>query len=77
MDPNAGISYAAMQAKTREYKRQLRKQRKARTRQNRQLRRYHGKIQKGKPWGRVLFFKQVGNRELYYHATKGWRSRAK
>ena len=74
MDPNAGMSCAAMQAKTREYKRQLRKQRKARTRQ---LRRYHGKIQKGKPWGRVLFFKQVGNRELYYHATKGWRSRAK
>jgi len=32
------------------------------------------KVQKGKPFGRILHVEVFGSREVSYHATKGWRS---
>ena len=34
------------------------------------------KVKKGQTMGRILTKETVGNREISYHATKGWRSRA-
>jgi hypothetical protein len=34
------------------------------------------KVKKGTPLGRIIAKYEIGNREIYLHATKGWRSRA-
>ncbi len=32
------------------------------------------KVKKGKEFGRILSTETIGDREISYHATKGWRS---
>jgi hypothetical protein len=39
------------------------------------MRRVRGTISKKQPYGRILFTKRVGDVEMSYHATKGWRVR--